>query len=205
VIAVIGIPRLRGEGAEAEVAGLASSIAVAAAAAGSRVELVGKIGDDPAGDAVLLALSRRGVGHVATLRDPTHPTPHAHRGDDDPDEGSVGPPPDDAPVLEAADVGLALRYLPELGVIVTVHVEAEVIAEAVSASGWARTALIVVVAPRAAAPEALPAEALAVAADDGDELGGLGTAIGRYAASLDAGGPADAAYRELVAAGASET
>jgi outer membrane lipoprotein-sorting protein len=42
VIAVIGIPRLQGEGSDADVAGLAASVAAAAAGADSRVELVGK-------------------------------------------------------------------------------------------------------------------------------------------------------------------
>ena len=58
MIAVIGTPRLRGTGSDADVAGLAAAIAAAAAAAGSRVELIGKLGDDSPGDAVLLALAR---------------------------------------------------------------------------------------------------------------------------------------------------
>jgi sugar/nucleoside kinase (ribokinase family) len=202
VIAVIGIPRLRGEDTDADVAGLAASIATAAAAADSRVELVGKVGDDAAGDAVLLALGRHGVGHVATLRDPVRATPVAGAVDDDPDDqaptGSAAGP---APVLDAGDVGLALRYLPELGVIVTVHVGDDVVDEAASAAGWARTTLIVVVEPGAAPPEDLPPDALVVAAEELGELGGAGAAIGRYAAALDQGAPADAAYAELVAAG----
>ena len=207
MIAVIGIPRLQGAGTDADAAGLAASIAAGAAAAESRVELVGKIGDDDAGDAVLLALSRRGVGHVATLRDPAHPTPVA-AGDDDADldddgDGATPPGPQgqESPALEAADVGLALRYLPELGVIVTVHVAPDVVAEAASAAGWARTGLIVVVDGASEIPDGLPDDALALAAEDGDDLGGIGAAIGRYAASLDQGRPADAAYAELVAAG----
>ena len=209
MIAVIGIPRLQGAGADVDVAGLAASVATAAAAGDSRVELVGKIGDDDAGDAVLLALSRRGVGHVATLRDPAHPTPITAANDDaDPDgsdEGARATRPGaenhDSPVLEAADVGLALRYLPELGVIVTVHVAPEVVAEAAAAAGWARTGLIVVVDPASEIPDGLPDDALALAAEDVDDLGGIGAAIGRYAASLDQGRPADAAYAELIAAG----
>lgn len=204
MIAVIGIPRLRGEATDADVAGLAASIAAAAAAADSRVELVGKIGDDAAGDAALLALSRRGIGHVATLRDPARGTPVVQDGDDDPDDQTgAGAAAERAPVLDAGDVGLALRYLPELGVIVTVHVAPEVVEEAASAAGWARTTLIVVVEPGAAPPEGLPPDALALAADEVDELGGVGAAIGRYAAALDQGRPADAAYAELVAAGGS--
>jgi sugar/nucleoside kinase (ribokinase family) len=202
VIAVIGIPRLQGQGEEADVAGLAASIAIAAASAESRVELVGKVGDDASGDAALLALGRRRVGHVATLRDPARSTPIVRVAGDDPDGGVVAAlTSGEGPVLDAADVGLALRYLPELGVIVAVHIAADVVAETVSAAGWARTALIVVLEPAAAAPTDLPPDALVLAAEEADELGGVGSAIGRYAAAIDQGRPVDAAYAELVAAG----
>ena len=42
---------------------------------GSAVELVGKVGNDGAGDAVVVALGRLGIGHAALLRDPVRPTP----------------------------------------------------------------------------------------------------------------------------------
>jgi sugar/nucleoside kinase (ribokinase family) len=196
------------------VAGLAAAIAVAAAAAGSRVELIGKVGDDPSGDAALLALASHFVGHVATLRDPARPTPVIAAAEEPanivvtdpaPPAATEAPAPvsaTESPVLDAADVGLALRYLPELAVIVTVHASPEVVEEAVAASGWAQTALIVVVSPDAAAPEGLPEAATAVAVADDDELeGGAGAAIGRYAAAIDQGEPGSAAYAELVATG----
>ena len=206
MIAVIGTPRLRGSGPDADVAGLAAAIAAGAAAAGSRVELIGKVGNDPSGDAVLLALARHFVGHVATLRDPARPTPIIQVVDERPDVDGAGAesnaPPPEGPVLEAADVGLALRYLPELAVIVTVHTTPDVVEEAVAASGWAQTALIVVVSPDAAAPEGLPETATVVAVADDDELeSGAGAAIGRYASALDHGEPAAEAYAELVATG----
>jgi hypothetical protein len=194
------------------VAGLAAAIAVAAAAAGSRVELIGKVGDDPPGDAVVLALARHFVGHVATLRDPARPTPVIAAVPEAPDlDGTESAPSEpttaaqstpEGPALEAADVGLALRYLPELAVIVTVHTTADVVEEAVAASGWAQTELIVVVSPDAAAPDGLPETATVVAVADDDELeAGAGAAIGRYAAALDQGDPAAEAYAELVATG----
>ena len=215
MIAVIGTPRLQGHGQDADVAGLVASIAVAAAAAERRVELVGKVGDDPAGDSVLLALARHRVGHVATLRDPARMTPVVAPFDDAADlviddatepesdtGGAPSPARTAAPVLDAGDVGLAMRYLPELAVIVTVHVAPEVVAEAVAAAGWARTGLIVVVDPAADPPEGLPVGSLAIAVADDDELGaGAGAAIGRYAAAIDRGEPADAAYAELKATG----
>jgi sugar/nucleoside kinase (ribokinase family) len=212
VIGVVGTPRLGERGPDEDVAGLAAAIAVAAAAAGSRVELIGKVGDDPSGDAVLLGLTQHHVGHVATLRDPARATPVIATVEEPVDvDGTEASPSDQAtpvestregPVLEAADVGLALRYLPELAVIVAVHTTPDVIEEAVAASGWAQTALIVVVSPDAAAPEGLPETATVVAVADDDELeAGAGAAIGRYAAALDQGDPAAEAYAELVATG----
>jgi hypothetical protein len=212
VIAVIGTPRLRGTGPEADVAGLAAAIAVAAAAAGSRAELIGKVGNDPQGDAVLLALARHFVGHVATLRDPARPTPVIAAAEELADlDGTEAAPSEpstpvqpipESPELEAADVGLALRYLPELAVIVTVHTNPDGVDEALAASGWAQTALIVVVSPDAAAPEGLPETATVVAVADDNELeAGAGAAIGRYAAALDLGEPASEAYAELIATG----
>jgi len=44
-------------------------------APGGAVELVGKVGNDGAGDAVVVALGRLGIGHAALLRDPARPTP----------------------------------------------------------------------------------------------------------------------------------
>ena len=44
------------------------------AARGSTVEIVGRAGEDPDGDALMLALARAGIGHVAVLRDPAHAT-----------------------------------------------------------------------------------------------------------------------------------
>jgi hypothetical protein len=208
VIAVIGTPRLRGTGPEADVAGLAAAIAAAAAAGGSRVEFIGKTGDDPAGDAILLAMARHFVGHVATLRDPARPTPVIPAEDEPIDVDGVPqaapqPAAKAGPALEAADVGLALRYLPELAVIVTVHVTPGVIDEAVAASSWAETSLIVVLRPEEPVQEGLPEQAVVVAVADDDDIGaGAGSAIGRYAAALDQGEPAAEAFDALVASGA---
>jgi hypothetical protein len=208
VIAVIGTPRLRGTGPEADVAGLAAAIAAAAAAGGSRVEFIGKTGDDPAGDAILLAMARHFVGHVATLRDPARPTPVVPAEDEPIDvdgapKAAPQPAAKEGPALEAADVGLALRYLPELAVIVTVHVTPGVIDEAVAASSWAETSLIVVLRPEEPVAEGLPEQAVVVAVADEDDIGaGAGSAIGRYAAALDQGEPAAEAFDALVASGA---
>jgi ribokinase len=208
VIVVIGSLRLRGSGTEADAAGLAASIAIAAANEGARVELIGKVGNDPAGDSVLLALTRQRVGHVAILRDPARRTTVVEQPDDeaiDPDSGdpSVGADQSassDRPALEAADVGLALRYLPEIAVIVAVHLAGDLLNEAIAAAGWADTSLVVIVPEEKEPPGELQANAVTVAAGDLDESG-VGAAIGRYAAALDRGVPADAAYATLLAAG----
>ena len=212
MIVIIGSLRLRGSGPDADAAGLAASIAAAAAAEGARVELIGKLGDDPAGDAVLLALARYGVGHVALLRDPGRRTTTSAAAFDEridvdasealtADVGAAQPADAGAsPTLEAADAGLALRYLPEISVIVAVHLAPDVLAEAAAAAGWAETSLVVVVPADSGPPDGLPKGAVTLAADDGDESA-VGGAIGRYAAALDRGDPADAAYDTLVAAG----
>ena len=76
MIVVIGLPAYLGSATgEGSAGGLAVEAAAAAHARGSAVELVGKIGDDGAGDAVVLALGRLGIGHAALLRDPARPTP----------------------------------------------------------------------------------------------------------------------------------
>ena len=72
---VIGSPigRLVEEGVRA--AGMGARVALAAAAAGRSVQFVGRTGDDPTADAIVLDLARGGVGHVALLRDPARATP----------------------------------------------------------------------------------------------------------------------------------
>jgi hypothetical protein len=212
VIVVIGGLGLRGSVEEPEPDGLAPAIAVAAAAAGARVELISKAGDDPAGDAVLLALAADGVGHVATLRDPSRFTPIRSQPDEPTDPatddvtetaadgaGEDAPTADLRPTLDAADVSLALRYLTDFQVLVAVHPSTEVLAEAVSAAGWASARLVVVLESEGDVPDGMPADALVVAAA-ADDAEGVGARIGRYAAALSRGDDAAAAYRDLTAA-----
>jgi hypothetical protein len=203
VIVVIGSLRARGSGEDTDVAGLSAAIASAAAADGSLVEVIARLGDDPGGDAVSLALARRHVGHVAILRDPGRATAVvAHDAEDrDPaatDGNASRSAGDEGPRLEAADANLALRYLPEISVIVTVHIGDDVLAEAIDAASWAETSLVIVVPPGAAVPSGLPEGALTLEAEDGDESA-AGAAIGRYAAALDHGETAREAYDTLVA------
>ena len=79
VIVVIGSPVgwLRDE--EIVPTGTPARAALAAAAAGCQVQLVGRTGDDPTADGLLLSLARGGVGHVALLRDPARANPAGSR------------------------------------------------------------------------------------------------------------------------------
>lgn len=186
--------------------GRACEVALAAAAGGARVEVVGRAGDDPTGDALLLALARSGIGHVAVLRDPAHPTPvlppfPVSPGEDpaqpldavltegEPDGGLA--PPDDArgPALDPADVSLGLQYLTSFGVlVVTDDVPEAAVPVAVEAAGFAGARLVLLVDDHAAsaAPVGLPGDATVLAVP-GDDDGSFARLVGAYAAGLDAG------------------
>ncbi len=206
MIVVIGEIGASGAGPGMAPSGLAAGIALAAAAAEARVEIVARLGDDAAGDAVLLALAAAGVGHVATLRDAAHATrlvePPAEPIDPDGLDGDdVGEAPGAdariAPTLDAADVGLALRYLDDYRVIVLVHpADDGVVSEVVAATGWATAHLVVVSEPTAPAPSDLPADALLLAAPGDAE--GIAGILGRYAAAVDGGDASATAFRAIV-------
>src|SRR6185436_19279643 len=85
VIVVVGNPVARAAvDGPALAAGRPVRVAIAAVAAGATAQIVGRVGEDPAGEAALLDLARHGVGHAAILRDPSRPTPVlAAPGDDD--------------------------------------------------------------------------------------------------------------------------
>ena len=84
----------------------AASIALEIARRGGRVELVGSIGDDPSGDAIVVELGRAGIGHAALLRDPGGTTP------------VTGRLTSQLPRLDAADVDLGLRYVIDFTVLI---------------------------------------------------------------------------------------
>jgi len=81
MIVVVGLPAYADSPAggspdgEKCAGGMAVEVAAWAQRRGGQVELVGKVGEDGAGDAVVLALGRLGIGHAALLRDPVRPTP----------------------------------------------------------------------------------------------------------------------------------
>jgi hypothetical protein len=177
-------------------------VALTAAGHGAKVELVSRIGDDPAGDAVLLAFARSGVGHVATLRDAGRHT-RVTSDTTDPllgeDGTRTGDPSSDEPILDDADVALALRYLTDYRVIVVAHPpDARIVGEAATAAGWAGAQLVVVVLSGVEPALDVPDGALVLSADPDAE--GTAERLGVYAAALDEGAEPDTAYAVLTAA-----
>jgi hypothetical protein len=184
------------------------------------VELVGKVGNDGAGDAVVVALGRLGVGHAALLRDPARFTPvlTALPGDDAVDAADAadlasdaaasagdGPRvrllPEDAaarPALEAADVDLALRYLPQASVIVLADPLPEATLEAgIQGAAFAEARLVVLV-PAGGSVPSVPPETTVLEAPVEDD-GSFGRLVGTFAGALEAGVDPAAAFREAVA------
>jgi hypothetical protein len=180
MIVVLGRPRAARpshsrEPAEWVPAGLCVSIANAAVAAGARVELVGSIGDDASGDAVVVGLSRYGIGHAALLRDPAVHTPE------------VGALPGSLPRLDRADVELGLGYLVDFGVLLLAEpLDPEAEAGALDEAAF-HGAQVVAVLPRDLAPsDRLGAEATVLEAP-ADDAGAFGALVGRFAAELERG------------------
>lgn len=172
MILVVGRPGLDGAG---ELGRPAGRVALAAARAGAPVEVVGSIGDDAAGDAVVVALGRAGIGHAALLRDPAAATPTS-------DEPAVP-----LPRLDASDMELGLRYLPECRVLVLAEpLPDDVRAAAVRAADYHGAQLVAVRDPGQPSSGDLPVAAVEIEMSAGDSA--FAERLGRYAARLHAGG-----------------
>jgi hypothetical protein len=207
VIAVVGLLAWRAAEPTGP-AGRACEIALAAANRGRAVDLVGRVGDDPAGDALLMTLAHAGVGHAAVLRDPDRAThevvPDVERvGEGDapdvlgrPERPNTHAPALD-PRLEVADVALGLRYLTSFGVlVVTDDVPAEVVAAALEAGEFSGAHLVLLVPPGRTVPAGVPRDATVLAAPRDADDGAFGALVGAYAAGLDAGTDPATAFRE---------
>lgn len=212
-----------GAGTGGRAIGLAAGIAFAGAAAGFPVELLAKIGEDGAGEELLLALARGGVGHLAVLRDAARPTALVAAEETSIEESEValgdlavevaapaepaadanGRRPAAGPglVLEPADLALGLRYLRDYRVVVAVEPLAEGCATVVAeAASFVDAPLVVVAAPGLALPDAYgAATVLEAPAEDPD--GAFAALVGRFAAALDRGDAPGDALRAAVAAG----
>lgn len=186
MIVVLGRP---GRGDDGRLDRPAGRIALAAAAAGGRVELVGTIGDDAAGDEVIVALGQAGIGHAAVLRDPGALTP----GQEADDEALR------LPRLDAADIDLGLRYIAECDVLVVAEpLPAEAIQVVVEAAAYHGAALVVLRDPETELePADLPDDVtvLEPPAGAGDVFADL---VGRYVALLDARVPPADAWSRAV-------
>jgi hypothetical protein len=184
-------------------AGRACAVALSAASRGARVEVAGRVGEDLEGDALLFALSKAGVGHVAVIRDPAGRTaialpPPPEDDDVSPLARVVAPRPAPGLRLDAADVTLALRYLdPEGVLVVTDDVASDALAAAIEGGQFAGMRLVLLVASAGPAIATLPADAtiLAVPEDsDDDGAGAFEALVGAFAAALDAGATPKAAF-----------
>jgi hypothetical protein len=174
VIVVLGRPRLDDNGALADTAG---RVAVAAAASGAKVDLVGAVADGAAGDATVVTLGQAGVGHAALLRRPG--------------SGDVAP-------LDRADIELGLRYVPECRVLVVAEPLAPAaLGAAVDAAAYHSAALIALVPPGVSAPGELPENVTVLEQPDEDE-GAFARLVGTYAAGLASGMSASEAWRAAV-------
>jgi len=198
VIVVVGSPIGRQTEQGIEATGVAATVGRVAAAAGAQVQLVGKVGEGAAGDAVLLSLVRSHVGHVAVLRDAsaaarvTRSAPDGERvlGDEEPPTaGASG----ERSRLDSGDLELALRYLPDYRVIVvTDSLEETALGTVVAAARWSGAQLIIVVSA-GSNPVGVPEDATVLESPDVDPDGAFGAVVGAYAAALDRGAaPAEA-------------
>jgi hypothetical protein len=188
--------------------GLAFEVAAAATRRGSAVELVGMVGNDGAGDAVVVALGRLGIGHATLLRHPLLSTPvlvpagvddeAAELDADTPQAKLLPEDPSQRPALEAADVSMALRFLPAAGVIVLAdQLGAAAVAAAVEGAAYGAARLIAI-ATAGEAPAGLPPEATVLVAPPDDD-GSFGRLVGLFAGGLDAGLDPGVAFKEAVA------
>jgi ribokinase len=184
VIVVVGRPALdvpSPGGAELP-GGLAALIAQAAAAAGAQVELVGAVGDDAGADALAVALGRAGVGHAALLRVAGAATPH---GSD---------PPGAWPRFDVRDLDLGLRYLPECRVLVLAEGLAPELRDvALDAAEYHGAAVVAVVADDTV-PDGRLAAAGTVLVVPPEAVAPFADLVGRFAAGLDRGQTAGAAF-----------
>ncbi len=180
MIVVLGRPaRARRHDGEA-LDGTVSGIALALAAADRPVELVGSVGDDAEGDAVVVLLGQAGVGHAALLRDPAGRTPVA---------GEARHP---LPRLDAGDVELGLRYIADVSVLVLAESLApDAEAAALDAAAY-HTAPVVAIVPAADAPGKRLADRATVLEAPEEDAGAFAEVVARYAAGLASGtAPAD--------------
>jgi sugar/nucleoside kinase (ribokinase family) len=210
MIIVIGSPSVAlGEpGQPSGAAGRSVDVARGAIDGGARVELVGKVGDDPAGDDLMLALTDLGIGHAAVLRDHARATPAVPIAPSEDreellgeDAGPVPPAASGAarPTVDAGDLDLALRYLSDhLVVVVAEPLEADALAVVRADAGYADAHVVLIVEP-GRPMDRLPDGMTVLEAPESDPDGVFGRTVGRFAAALDQGRPGPEALEQATA------
>ena len=198
MIVVVGRPTLLApaEPSPAGPGGLTAEVATGIAGLGVPVELLGSVGDDEEGDRVIVAFGRAGVGHAAVLRDPAARTPILSGA------GSPGHATGPLPRLEAADIELGLRYLPECRVLVLPEpLEDGARSAALEGAAFHGAAVIAVVPEGVPVPEDLAAAATVLAVPD--PAFGPGAAftafVSAYAAGLARGTDPRESFRAALA------
>jgi sugar/nucleoside kinase (ribokinase family) len=226
VIVVVGSPIAQPAGQAIVAGGLAAEVAGRCAAAGAAVQIVGRVGEDAAGDQVLLGLAAAGIGHVAVLREPGHPTPTAvplTDGSASPDgpalgealldaadlpggesatanDGASAAPPAGLSV-DAADLELALRYVPDYRVlVVAADLDPSSLDAVVAAAGWSGAHLVVLLS-EGAAGTGIPDAATALLRPPTDPDGAFATMVAGYAVALDRGDEPRSAFAAAQRAG----
>lgn len=174
MIVVVGRPGLDDGGVLDRLTG---RVAAAAATNGARVEIVGSVADDEAGDETIVALGRARVGHAALLRVPG---------------GKVAR-------LDAADIELGLRYVADCRVLVVAdELDSAALSAAVDGARY-HSARLVITAGIADDAIDLPDHATVLAAPD-EDAGAFAELVGRYVVRLDAGSDAAGAWRDALSA-----
>lgn len=194
MIVVLGRPALGAAvaGGTRPLDGLAARIAMESVARGARVELVGTVGEDPAGDAVMIALGAAGVGHAAVLRDPAGATPGGAK------QGAQ-------PRLDAGDIGLGLSFVPECRVIVVADdLDAAAAAATMEAAAYHGAPVVAIVSPSAPVPDAWDRGATVLSApeEEGDDepvdLAPFARLVAGFAVGLGDGRPVSEALSRAV-------
>ena len=101
------------------------------------------------------------------------------------------------PALEAADVELALRFLPQASVIVLADPSVESTVEAGIQGAAFSAARLIVLVPAGGSSPSVPPEATVLEAPVDDD-GSFGRLVGIFAGALDAGLDPAAAFSEAV-------
>jgi len=162
-------------GAAGRAGDLALEVARRAAATGARVEMVGVAAPDAAGDARLVELAAAGVGHATVVRS-------------------------GADSLDAADLDLALHYLPEIRAIVLVGPDTSLIAPAAAESSWSGAGLVLVSSKGAAPDTSAVPNAIVLEPPPSDPDGTFAGLVAALAARLDAGQDPAAAWKATASA-----